>query len=332
MYDIDKKIQKTSQEILKSWGDPESDKILKAFLRKPSSLPNPLYHYTTPAGALGILEEKIIRASNAVFLNDSEEIRFALRIASDICLELADSPKYHHLEKSVLRDTGLRLIDGPIHEYSNIFVACFSRNGDDLSQWRGYGRDGRGVSLGFNTRALVKLLENQKIRFVKINYKKDQAKQKIRSILESWHKNVWSRKMLFKECINITPSDEEMLSNMVRGLGWALRLVLRRVAACFKDPAFKSEWEFRAIVRLTNQNLSKRVKFVPRDDMLRPYVEMNLSNPGIGIQRAPIDTIKIGPSAHSDLSATSMRLFLRKLKYEDAGGMIEKSIVPFRPF
>ena len=37
-----------------------------------------------------------------------------------------------------------------------IFIGCFSDNPDQLSQWRGYGDDGQGVSIGFNRKYLEK--------------------------------------------------------------------------------------------------------------------------------------------------------------------------------
>ena len=37
------------------------------------------------------------------------------------------------------------------------YITCFSRNGDLLSQWRAYGDDGRGVSIGFNSKLLYKV-------------------------------------------------------------------------------------------------------------------------------------------------------------------------------
>jgi hypothetical protein len=37
------------------------------------------------------------------------------------------------------------------------YITCFSRKGDLLSQWRAYGDDGRGVSIGFDSKLLYKV-------------------------------------------------------------------------------------------------------------------------------------------------------------------------------
>ena len=39
---------------------------------------------------------------------------------------------------------------------NDVFIACFSENEDDLSQWRGYAPSGCGVCIGFRSNALQK--------------------------------------------------------------------------------------------------------------------------------------------------------------------------------
>ena len=59
--------------------------------------------------------------------------------------------------------------------FGKVFVGCFSDNADQLSQWRGYGDDGRGVSIGFNRTLLerfgtcdsVRYYSNQQEHFIK---------------------------------------------------------------------------------------------------------------------------------------------------------------------
>lgn len=46
--------------------------------------PSVLYHSTTAAGLLGILNSQRVWATNARFLNDPSEIRYALGIVSEI--------------------------------------------------------------------------------------------------------------------------------------------------------------------------------------------------------------------------------------------------------
>lgn len=61
----------------------------------PSGLPEPpgvLYHYTTVAGFLGILESGSFRATDARFLNDSSELEFGIRyIKEEVVLRSSES-------------------------------------------------------------------------------------------------------------------------------------------------------------------------------------------------------------------------------------------------
>lgn len=79
------------------------------------------------------------------------------------------------------RDFGNNLNPGDIYKTDKfdtpIYTICFSGNGDLLSQWRGYAKDGTGVSIGFKTKYLEKwksAIFNKKInliaRFDKVNY------------------------------------------------------------------------------------------------------------------------------------------------------------------
>jgi len=44
---------------------------------------------------------------------------------------------------------------------SSSYITCFSRNGDLLSQWRAYGNDGKGVSIGFYSKLISKAISRK---------------------------------------------------------------------------------------------------------------------------------------------------------------------------
>lgn len=52
------------------------------------------------------------------------------------------------------------LIRGYIESSEPILIACFSKNGDKLSQWRSYGQDGYGVAIGFGLDK-IKLIKDE---------------------------------------------------------------------------------------------------------------------------------------------------------------------------
>lgn len=144
--------------------------------------PDTLHHYTTAAGLLGIvqqvrlgaLSEKsgmdevprtrsvALWATDARFLNDSAELRYAASALADrvrarvprVAAAAADG-------KNALADklldgefTGDGYEDGLPH---TAYVTSFCTEGDLLSQWRGYGAYGGGYSIEFRTAALIDL-------------------------------------------------------------------------------------------------------------------------------------------------------------------------------
>lgn len=109
-----------------------------------------LYHYTSADGLVGILRQHVLWASDSRCLNDTLEFRLGLSIALDTL--------GRHRGFQPLRNW----VEGVIDTWSRdagLFVVCFSRDGDLLSQWRAYGRDGQGYCLGFDMRNVMTHVE-----------------------------------------------------------------------------------------------------------------------------------------------------------------------------
>ena len=107
-----------------------------------------LFHYCSAETFKSIVETSTIRLSSLLQSNDTTEGRLAtaamLRLAtSDSLDEIAARRIQQDLELLITMYDGLGF--------------CMSEEGDLLSQWRGYGDDGRGFSIGFDTEYLQKL-------------------------------------------------------------------------------------------------------------------------------------------------------------------------------
>jgi hypothetical protein len=105
-----------------------------------------LYHYTTQAGLVGILNSKTIWASEIRYLNDATEFRTALdAVSAELRARLND------LDSSEANARGERLFrEFTALEESSVFVLSLTEDGDDLSQWRAYGGMHSGFALGFD--------------------------------------------------------------------------------------------------------------------------------------------------------------------------------------
>jgi hypothetical protein len=103
------------------------------------------YHYTDVPALLSMLTTGEIWLSDATFLNDRTEVQFGLDVTLACLAEVRSDPS-----NSDLAD----FLEATIACFENkkrpaAFVCCFSLNGDDLSQWRGYAGRGKGIAIGF---------------------------------------------------------------------------------------------------------------------------------------------------------------------------------------
>jgi hypothetical protein len=96
-----------------------------------------LFHYTTLDTMWKILEGQELWATHARFSNDAQEVELG--------------------KKLLLGGTKTDSVD----ELFNPFVVCLCENGDLLSQWRAYARDGVAIELAFPPSSTVRIIKDQ---------------------------------------------------------------------------------------------------------------------------------------------------------------------------
>jgi len=113
--------------------------------------PNHLYHYTDTAATLAILESKSLWASHCRAVNDEKEIRHGL----DMVMHALENMIHQRGETDLVRKQNVsKHLEILRNKNLGHCVCSFSEESDLLSQWRAYGADGRGVSIGFNSKLL----------------------------------------------------------------------------------------------------------------------------------------------------------------------------------
>src|SRR5690606_8501496 len=109
-----------------------------------------------------------------------------------------------------------------------LLVACFSLNGDLLSQWRGYASNGLGYAIGFDPKILNKYLAC----LLKVEYDEEKQFQMIdlalRNILENY----------------------DLVQLLGSGLFDSPLMAIFKSLVGFKNPAFSEEQEVRAVMSL----------------------------------------------------------------------------------
>src|SRR5712672_2809171 len=128
--------------------DIDASKALEALTHREA--PAVLYHYTTRAPLIAILETRQVFASSIRHLNDAQEFEYATSIARKV---LSDALKPDGDERWLHEQIG-RLLEG-VKEQARVFVFSLSEHGDQLSQWRAYCKPMDGYAVGFTTKALV---------------------------------------------------------------------------------------------------------------------------------------------------------------------------------
>lgn len=112
--------------------------------KAPSKLPE-LWHYTTLEGAIGILKNGVIWATDSRFLNDPEEYQHALSVAREfVNRELPEDEFKREVLQWLMHLAPFDSDNAPP------LIASFSEASDDLTQWRSYSSEGTGVALVFD--------------------------------------------------------------------------------------------------------------------------------------------------------------------------------------
>jgi len=145
------------------------------------SLPEPpesLYHYTDTNGLMGIFKSNELWATDALYTNDRYETFHALFILNQHVQSRKKDPAEDPL-------TAMMTVAGQeFYAIVNTYVVSFCRNGDLLSQWRGYAHPG-GYSLGFDP-AVLNGLTGQHVMLAPVVYDRAEQESRIGDLIRRW--------------------------------------------------------------------------------------------------------------------------------------------------
>ena len=183
-----------------------------------------IYHYCSSDSFLAICTSQCLRFSDVFAMNDFMEMYWGYHMWERAAGAMLASGK---VERALVDD-----IDAIVHESTGralSLAACFSRNGDVLSQWRAYADDGTGYALGFKAAAMVKLA----VHPLRVEYDPETQLAEIKSLILALHE---------VESTVDKPRGPEFFESCAR-LAFDL--------AALKNPAVSEEDEVR-LVRLVN--------------------------------------------------------------------------------
>lgn len=243
---------------------------------------HPIYHYTSPAGFLGIINSGRLRFTDRLYLNDKTEGTYVL----SLCIEnidffdfLDDKFKQVFLEKCKKR------IEKPQRDRFFVYQCCFSADKDSLCLWNYYTKSDsiKGYNLQFDVKDISNKIkpasydENRapKLRWGKVVYNKEEQLSIIYKIVKQFFEYNKTDKISGEHFVC------EYLVDKIVYLG-----------AFFKMDCFKVENEFRLVFDLflnednTYAVIKDKQEFYEKNGVFIPYVDIRFKKDlliGIGI-------------------------------------------------
>jgi hypothetical protein len=190
--------------------------------------PPELYHYTDLDSLSGIFQTRTLWLSKISTMNDTSEIALAVQHFKR-CAE--------HRAKESPRDEAdfLQHVAAQLEGFrrTNICVASFCEEEDQLNQWRSYGADGRGIALGFKSERLEKLANDHGLRLVPCVYEPDLHVRIVEDLVQ----------MLLDAYRTRPPEDELARNALVERFNGTFLMA----APIIKDHHFAQEREWRLV-------------------------------------------------------------------------------------
>lgn len=241
-----------------------------------------IYHYCPLEAFKSIIEKPELWLSSATYSNDRQELRVAKEIATNM-----------RSNKSINTP--------PEH---SIYIVCFSKKADLLSQWRGYGNDGIGVSIGFDPSVL----------------------KKEKKLEETNPPYIGSKYNGFYCMVNYdTESVADLVEKSSRKNNLAMEdILINAEMCCYKNKSFEEESEVRIVYIPDNKGNTdislecESIEFKISNRRIVPYIKMS-------IPKESIKEIILGPK--NNMTENDMYLFLRKNGYNDVE--VIKSSIPY---
>lgn len=302
----------------------------------------PIFHYTSPEGLLGILQEKetVLWFSQYDSLNDTTEGVHILEVYRKVCKELFDGGKINwifyqavksvepmtkavflsHLENLEAGKKTANITDYCKIKESQKYVCCFSKNRDSLPMWNYYTKEGKyeGYNIGFcfwrTKHAGVQDCYGKGYNFdlFTVIYDDEEKKKIIRSKMEELYS--------FYEK---TP-EEKVLSRIKNALSY----YLKNLGLKFKQECFQHEKEVRAILTVPKEIAFEKdekfkVKYRNKAGYIIPYIEVKF----------PVEIVSgitVGPLLNDQTAINNIRQFSRSRQYLFKDDDIQPSEIPIR--
>ena len=279
-----------------------------------------LYHYTKPEKLLSILESGTIRFSNALYLNDKEEVTYSYKFIINLIDEMPELNENLFSEiKEHFYKKYKNIVDGQ-DSFNNKFeyyTISFSTDSDNLTLWNNYskGQTYTGYNIGFCKKDLIADMEKQGFHSVYGNviYSKETQTTILKLIFEWWNKQ-FEKLAPAKKTQKTIEKQQDVFFELID--------ILSIVSLFFKNPYFKDEKEYRIIfISHYSPGSYKQTKIFEKNGLFIPYIEYKF-------RKKTVSSINIGPTLDENIFYTSTCRMLSNFGYDKK--TINRSKIPLR--
>lgn len=200
----------------------------------------------------------------------------------------------------------IEVLERPIRGLPGWYVTCFTEDGDELSQWRGYGSGEGGFSIEFDSIYMRGMSHQGQVMLGKVEY--DEVKQ------DQFFDDVLNHTIIFflKGIKNQrAPTKKQWLQDFLSCWSYHTGFFPTMV----KHPKFKQEREWRLLFPFSTEAIP-RMRFLQRNSMLTKHVPIRFKIGADGNSRLPLKSIVVGPCRHTDISKISVGDLLRTHGYK----------------
>ncbi len=290
-----------------------------------------LAHYTSSTVLESMLRNGEIWLSNPLFMNDLEEVRFGINEGMeqfDNCQEIKEACRDPHRASLLL--AAYRSYYNQFAETHAIdtYVFCLSlhdANDADgrLSMWRGYGGNGNGVAIVFDSSKIVPS-DNAPLIIARVHYASGEERRR-------W---IGDRLKQFAEILrNIEIPDDRLYV-----AAYSLFERVKLFALFTKHRGFEEEKEWRIVYhpeKDANRLLSDMMGYVIGSRGVETRLKVNVSTVASRLGSEItfddlIHSIILGPSISSPLALSAVRRMLDHLSKPHLKDRLRASSIPFR--
>lgn len=273
-----------------------------------------LYYYCPLDAFVSIIKNKQLWLSCVEDTNDKLELDYASHLVRQFAKKIGkENPelqqKCNDLIAAYKKDDW----------YDSPYIACFSGKGHNLSQWRLYADDAKGMAIGFSGDKLQEKLEiniGEYESILKAGYRGYKVKYANKKYKDQLYENI-KDKLTKKGMICMDNLDRRLLTEEL----------------CLKDEVFKFEDEYRILyypklskrdesgtaLEISKDMLStKKIDFRIRDGKLVSYFKMPIDG--------CIESVRLGPKC--DCSKSVIQKFLTACGFADV--LVKKDSAPYR--